>query len=113
MSCEQPGFTFEIGTDWQGTLSSVTFDGTAGSVAATFVVTLYDEDNVSLGTGTGTFVSSGLYRIRVAASVFASEAPTTITGYKRGRLNVLITEGGVSAAFGGPVTFAYADATNT
>ncbi len=112
MSCQTNGFTFEIGTDWQGTLSGVTFDGTAGSNAATFVVTLYDADNASLGTGTGTYVSSGTYRVRVAASVFSSEAPTTITGYKLGRLNVAISEGGVTATFGGPVTFCYPDASN-
>lgn len=89
-----------IGRDYKGTLSNVAFDGVAGNNTATVTWYLYNSDGDEIGTGTGTYVSAGVYTFIIDKSYIADQAPEWPAKFTRGVLYVEITQGTADGSFG-------------
>lgn len=84
--------------------------------------TLFDQNNLPLGTGTGSYVSAGSYSFTIDASVTSAESTGLATAlanarilyganapavYVPGRLYVAFAQNGADGSFGDFVKFCY------
>lgn len=96
-----------IGRDYVGTVTGVTFNGVAGDNAVTVNWELTNNCGDTLGSGSGSYVSSGTYTFTIDYSYFDSEKPVNPTSYKYGNLLVRLSRSGVDGSVGTNVKFMY------